>query len=105
MCARCESCSVALSSVDFTDGAEKSKIHVFIEESVKRLHGSDRLLPQVLQLRGLLMRGIGVHHGGLLPIMKVPARAVSSLCVAHSPPRVVVHVTRRWWRSCFHEAW
>jgi len=50
---------------------EKSRIHVFIEDSVKRLQGSDRFLPQVTSLRSLLMRGIGVHHGGLLPIMKV----------------------------------
>ena len=50
---------------------EKSRTHVFIKESVKRLQGSDRQLPQVLQLTGLLLRGIGVHHGGLLPIMKV----------------------------------
>lgn len=32
--------------------------------------GSDRKLPQVLQMRDLLLRGIGVHHGGLLPILK-----------------------------------
>jgi antiviral helicase SKI2 len=32
--------------------------------------GSDRELPQVLRMRDLLKCGIGVHHGGLLPIIK-----------------------------------
>ncbi|CAK4642408.1 unnamed protein product [Aphanomyces euteiches] len=41
------------------------------EESANRLAGgSDQQLPQVLQVRDMLLRGIGVHHGGLLPILK-----------------------------------
>lgn len=32
--------------------------------------GSDKLLPQITNMRNLLGRGIGVHHGGLLPIVK-----------------------------------
>jgi len=32
--------------------------------------GSDKRLPQILRMRDLLGRGIGVHHGGLLPIVK-----------------------------------
>ncbi|CAD6978253.1 unnamed protein product, partial [Tilletia controversa] len=31
---------------------------------------SDKKLPQILRMRELLSRGIGVHHGGLLPIVK-----------------------------------
>jgi len=30
----------------------------------------DRKLPQIKRMRDLLSRGIGVHHGGLLPIVK-----------------------------------
>lgn len=30
----------------------------------------DRVLPQVELVTGFLNRGIGVHHGGLLPIVK-----------------------------------
>ncbi|RHY60486.1 hypothetical protein DYB38_009370, partial [Aphanomyces astaci] len=41
------------------------------EESANRLAGgTDQQLPQVLQVRDMLLRGIGVHHGGLLPILK-----------------------------------
>lgn len=32
--------------------------------------GSDKNLPQITNIRNLLGRGIGVHHGGLLPIVK-----------------------------------
>ncbi|KAG6335915.1 hypothetical protein ID866_3169 [Astraeus odoratus] len=32
--------------------------------------GSDKKLPQIGRMRSLLSRGIGVHHGGLLPIVK-----------------------------------
>jgi antiviral helicase SKI2 len=45
-------------------------IHMFIEHSLTRLKPEDRTLPQILRLRELLSRGIAVHHGGLLPIMK-----------------------------------
>lgn len=30
----------------------------------------DRRLPQIQKISDLLSRGIGVHHGGLLPIVK-----------------------------------
>ena len=34
------------------------------------LSDSDRNLPQILHILPLLRRGIGIHHGGLLPILK-----------------------------------
>jgi antiviral helicase SKI2 len=43
---------------------------MMIEKSLTRLKPEDRTLPQILNLRELLSRGIAVHHGGLLPIMK-----------------------------------
>ncbi|PYI21976.1 antiviral helicase [Aspergillus violaceofuscus CBS 115571] len=67
---RCEQNADSLSNQDFTTAAEKSLIHMFIEKSLTRLKPEDRTLPQILRLRDLLSRGIAVHHGGLLPIMK-----------------------------------
>lgn len=32
--------------------------------------GTDKDLPQISRMRDLLSRGIAVHHGGLLPIIK-----------------------------------
>ncbi|KAK5578123.1 hypothetical protein RB653_003076 [Dictyostelium firmibasis] len=57
-------------SVNLTQGNEKSQIKVFIEQSLGRLCEDDKSLPQILQMKELLERGIGVHHGGLLPIVK-----------------------------------
>lgn len=41
-----------------------------IEKSIARLKQKDRVLPQIRHLRELLSRGIAVHHGGMLPIVK-----------------------------------
>lgn len=59
-----------LESVDLTDQKEKSQIYQFFERSISRLKGSDRKLPQVVTLRDQLKRGIGIHHSGILPILK-----------------------------------
>ncbi|KAJ5804965.1 hypothetical protein N7474_010852 [Penicillium riverlandense] len=67
---RCEENADSLSNQDFSTASEKSLIHMFIEKSLTRLKPEDRTLPQILRLRELLSRGIAVHHGGLLPIMK-----------------------------------
>ncbi|KAJ5215861.1 uncharacterized protein N7498_002268 [Penicillium cinerascens] len=67
---RCELNADALARQDFCNASEKSLIHMFIEKSLTRLKPEDRALPQILRLRELLSRGIAVHHGGLLPIMK-----------------------------------
>ncbi|KAK2591565.1 Antiviral helicase ski2 [Conoideocrella luteorostrata] len=67
---RCEENADALSNQDFCTAQEKSHIHMIIEKSIARLKPEDRLLPQIIRLRELLGRGIAVHHGGLLPIVK-----------------------------------
>lgn len=67
---RCEENADALSNQDFCTANEKSHIHMIIERSVARLKPEDRQLPQIIRLRELLGRGIAVHHGGLLPIVK-----------------------------------
>lgn len=67
---RCEENADALSSLDFSTAAERSAIHMIIERSLARLKFEDRALPQIRRLRELLGRGIAVHHGGLLPIVK-----------------------------------
>ena len=67
---RCDQNAAVLTSLDLTTSMEKSDIHHFIHKCMQRLKGSDRKLPQVLQLTELLKRGIGVHHSGILPILK-----------------------------------
>ena len=67
---RCDQTANTLSSLDLTTSMEKSDIHHFINKCIARLKGSDRKLPQVLNFSELLQRGIGVHHSGILPILK-----------------------------------
>ena len=67
---RCEQNADALSNLDFCTASEKSAIHMIFERSIARLKPEDRILPQIRRLRELLGRGIAVHHGGLLPIVK-----------------------------------
>ena len=52
-------------SLDLTAAGEKSEIHLFCDKALARLKGSDRELPQVLRVREMLKRGIGVHHAGV----------------------------------------
>jgi len=54
-----------LPHLDFATSSEKSKIHLFFEKAVTRLKGTDRDLPQILRLREMLKRGLGVHHAGV----------------------------------------
>ncbi|ETV69679.1 hypothetical protein H257_14698 [Aphanomyces astaci] len=66
----CEESANRLAGMDLSSSSERSEIHVFCAASISRLQGTDQQLPQVLQVRDMLLRGIGVHHGGLLPILK-----------------------------------
>lgn len=67
---RCEDLGYGLGQTDLCSKEEKHQIHSFMEDSFNRLKGTDRGLPQVVRIKELLKRGIGVHHGGLLPIVK-----------------------------------
>jgi len=67
---RCEQNAGTLTNLDLSSSVERSEIHVTIEKAVMRLKGSDKKLPQIGRMRDLLSRGIGVHHGGLLPLVK-----------------------------------
>ena len=79
---RCEENAGSMPNTDLCTALEKSEIHVVIERSLTRLKGvsvfatradvagSDRSLPQIRRMRDLLSRGVAVHHGGLLPIVK-----------------------------------
>lgn len=67
---RCEENASSLPNTDLCTAKEKSEVHIVIERSLTRLKGTDKELPQIGRMRDLLSRGIGVHHGGLLPIVK-----------------------------------
>ena len=52
--------------MDFTDGYTKGLIRKFIKQKLQRLDEVDRELSQIQRVTALLIRGIGVHHAGLL---------------------------------------
>jgi len=55
---------------DFTDVNTKSIIRRFIKQNLQRLEPNDRDLPQIKTMSNLLIRGVGVHHAGLLSLLK-----------------------------------
>ncbi|TIB36339.1 hypothetical protein E3P86_02521 [Wallemia ichthyophaga] len=67
---KCEENASGLGGMDLLTAAEKSEVHITIERSISRLRGSDKQLPQIARMKDLLGRGLAVHHGGLLPIVK-----------------------------------
>lgn len=66
----CDQNSGNLPSIDLNTATEKAQVKIFMNRSLRRLAEADRELPQILRLQDLLLRGIAVHHSGLLPIIK-----------------------------------
>lgn len=67
---RCDQNAENLMSVDLTTAKEKGHIRLFFHKCLQRLKEPDRILPQVLRLQRVLENGIGVHHSGILPLLK-----------------------------------
>jgi ATP-dependent RNA helicase DOB1 len=66
----CEGYALTLYKFEFTDKAEQDLITNIFNNAIENLSPEDRQLPQITNLLPLLRRGIGFHHGGLLPILK-----------------------------------
>jgi len=66
----CESNAMAMKKMELTDADEQQLIEEVFQNAMATLGDDDRDLPQVQQMVSLLKRGIGIHHGGLLPILK-----------------------------------
>mmetsp|Transcript_95298 Transcript_95298/g.208402 ORF Transcript_95298/g.208402 Transcript_95298/m.208402 type:complete len:1043 (+) Transcript_95298:202-3330(+) len=66
----CEGQAVTLKKLDVTDDDEKKLIDEVFQNAIMTLSDEDRELPQVQSMLPLLRRGIGIHHGGLLPMLK-----------------------------------
>ena len=66
----CEKYALELNKQDYNDQTEKDLITQVYTNAIDSLSDDDKGLPQVEALLPLLKRGIGIHHGGLLPILK-----------------------------------
>ena len=58
------------SKYDLTTSAEKDRIELVYNRSLEVLEEKDRTLPPIIALRDIVKRGVGIHHGGLLPLIK-----------------------------------
>ena len=66
----CEGLALTLSKFELNSAEEQDFVQNIFENAINNLSQDDRQLPQITNLLPLLKRGIGIHHGGLLPILK-----------------------------------
>ena len=60
----------SMNKFDLTSEEEKESIKEIFTSAIGCLSEEDRKLPQIQEMLPILQRGIGIHHGGLLPIVK-----------------------------------
>ncbi|KAK2743605.1 ATP-dependent RNA helicase mtr4 [Onygenales sp. PD_40] len=66
----CEAFALQMSKLAFNDESEKEMVSKVFNSAIEMLSEEDKALPQIQHILPLLRRGIGVHHSGLLPILK-----------------------------------
>ncbi|KAI5658159.1 hypothetical protein M9H77_26952 [Catharanthus roseus] len=66
----CEFLAMQMAKMDLNNEDEKVNIETIFWSAMDMLSDDDKKLPQVSNMLPLLKRGIGVHHSGLLPILK-----------------------------------
>jgi ATP-dependent RNA helicase DOB1 len=66
----CEAYALQMSTMAFNDESEKAMVQKVFDSAIESLSDEDKTLPQIQHILPLLRRGIGVHHSGLLPILK-----------------------------------
>lgn len=65
-----EGYAMSMLKLDLTSDEEKETIASMYANAMSSLSSEDRELTQIQQMVPILKRGIGIHHGGLLPIVK-----------------------------------
>lgn len=66
----CEGLALSVSKLDLNSKEEQSNVSKVFSNAISQLSETDRQLPQIEHILPLLQRGIGIHHSGLLPILK-----------------------------------
>lgn len=66
----CESYALQMSNMAFNEDSEKAMVQKVFDSALEMLTEEDKKLPQIQNILPLLKRGIGIHHSGLLPILK-----------------------------------
>eukprot|EP00796_Vickermania_ingenoplastis_P005232 gene5232-3746_t len=68
--AECERNALAISRLNFNNTEEDALVTEVFQNAMESLPEDDRKLPAIEHLLPLLKRGVGIHHSGLLPILK-----------------------------------
>lgn len=55
---------------DFLDQEEKDMVKTIFDNAISSLRQEDRTIPIIEKMLPLLQRGVGIHHSGLLPIIR-----------------------------------
>lgn len=66
----CEAYALQMSNLTFNETSEKEMVEKVFNSALEMLTEEDKQLPQIQNILPLLKRGIGIHHSGLLPILK-----------------------------------
>jgi len=66
----CEGLALQLSKLELNSDEQKSLVEQVFVNAMDSLSEADKKLPQITAALPLLKRGIGIHHSGLLPILK-----------------------------------
>ena len=84
----CEALALQMSALELNDEAETKLVDGIFGNAVECLSEDDRRLPQIQHLLPMLRRGIGIHHSGLLPILKEVIEILfqEGLLKVHSTP-------------------
>ena len=67
---QCEAYALQMANLTFNDQSEKDMVDKVFNSALEMLTEEDKQLPQIQNILPLLKRGIGIHHSGLLPILK-----------------------------------
>ncbi|KAK0706958.1 rRNA-processing arch domain-containing protein [Lasiosphaeria miniovina] len=66
----CEQMALKTTSMKFNTPNEEEMVKTVFANALTQLSDDDKNLPQITHILPLLQKGIGVHHSGLLPILK-----------------------------------
>ncbi|KAK0200936.1 rRNA-processing arch domain-containing protein [Desarmillaria ectypa] len=66
----CEAHALSLTKYEFNSQDEQDLVNNIFTNAIDNLSEDDKQLPQISTFLPLLRRGIGIHHSGLLPILK-----------------------------------
>ncbi|ADM11416.1 Ski2 ATP-dependent RNA helicase [Encephalitozoon intestinalis ATCC 50506] len=67
---RCEDYAEILRTLNLNDAKSREEVKMFLNEATKCLSSEDKNLPQVLNMSSMVLNGVAVHHGSLLPFVK-----------------------------------